>query len=188
MCGIGGVLYRDRERAVRREVLERMCRSILHRGPDDEGIFVDRNVGLGMRRLNVIDLVTGHQPISNEDGHIWIVFNGEIYNYRDLREELEKKGHRFATNTDTETIVHAYEEYGIDCIEKFNGIFTFEYVPAPLSIFKGIMKLPAGHILILKNGECSLHRYWDLRFRRLAGSEEDLGEALYDLLSDSVRL
>src|SRR5919197_54624 len=249
MCGIGGVLYRDRERAVRREVLERMCRSILHRGPDDEGIFVDRNVGLGMRRLNVIDLVTGHQPISNEDGHIWIVFNGEIYNYRDLREELEKKGHRFATNTDTKTIVHAYEEYGIDCIENFNGMFafaiwdrrdqtlvlardrlgvkplyyflnddclvfgselksllevpevpksldhealdcffTFEYVPAPLSIFKGIMKLPAGHILILKNGECSLHRYWDLRFRRLAGSEEDLGEALYDLLSDSVRL
>ena len=95
------------------------------RGPDDEGYFVDRNAGLGMRRLKVIDLNTGHQPISNEDGRFWIVFNGEIYNYRELRSELEAKGHKFSTHSDTETIIHAYEEYGEDCVSKLNGMFAF---------------------------------------------------------------
>jgi asparagine synthase (glutamine-hydrolysing) len=102
-----------------------MCEAMVHRGPDDEGFFVDQNVGLGMRRLNVIDVVTGHQPISNEDGRIWTIFNGEIYNYRELRADLQKRGHRFSTHTDTETIVHAYEEYGEDCVQKLNGMFAF---------------------------------------------------------------
>ena len=125
MCGITGIVYRDRHKPVSLDDLKKMCTTLVHRGPDDKGFFVDRNVGLGMRRLNVIDLVTGHQPISNEDGRIWIVFNGEIYNYPELRQELENKGHKFSTNSDTETIVHAYEEHGEDCVKKLNGMFAF---------------------------------------------------------------
>ncbi|HEU4345172.1 MAG TPA: asparagine synthetase B, partial [Candidatus Binatia bacterium] len=92
MCGISGIIYGDRNRPVSIDDVKRMCRTLTHRGPDDEGFFIRDNVGLGMRRLKVIDLVTGHQPISNEDGSIWIVFNGEIYNYPELRRELEHKG------------------------------------------------------------------------------------------------
>jgi asparagine synthase (glutamine-hydrolysing) len=226
-----------------------MCKTLIHRGPDDEGYFIEHNVGLGMRRLNVIDLVTGHQPISNEDGRIWIVFNGEIYNYRELRKELEKAGHEFSTKTDTETIIHAYEEYGEDCVTKLNGMFafaiwdsleqklflardrlgikplyyfvtedclvfgselkaileyeeiprkidlealdsflTFEYIPAPLSIFKGIKKLLPGHILTLQDGKVTIHRYWNIQFNSFKGNEEELGQALYDLLKDAVRM
>ena len=116
MCGIAGIVYDDRCKAVTLHDVRRMSDTLTHRGPDDEGFFLDRNVGLGMRRLKVIDLETGHQPISNEDGSVWIVFNGEIYNYPELRRELEQKGHKFSTNTDTETIVHAYEEYGENCV------------------------------------------------------------------------
>src|SRR5437667_426485 len=124
MCGIAGVIYDDRSRAVQPEELKRMSDTLTHRGPDDEGFFVDQNVGLAMRRLNVIDLVTGHQPISNEQGSVWIVFNEEIYNFPELRRELESKGHRFSTDTATETIVHAYETYGEDCVKKVNGKFS----------------------------------------------------------------
>src|SRR5215510_2473742 len=202
-----------------------------------------------MRRLNVIDLVTGHQPISNEDGSVWIVFNGEIYNYPELRRKLEEKGHTFSTHTDTETIVHAYEEYGENCVTKLNGMFafaiwdgrheklflardrigvkplyyffnncylafgselkailecrhvpraidrqaldaflTFEYIPAPLSIFSEVKKLLPGHLLVLQNGKVSTRQYWDLQFNRLAGDEPGLSQALYDLLKDAVRM
>src|SRR6266516_1836619 len=123
MCGIAGVIYDDRSRAVQPEELKRMSDTLTHRGPDDDGFFVDRNVGLGMRRLNVIDLVTGHQPISNEDGSIWIVLNGERYNDAELRKELQKKGHKFSTNSDTETVVHGYEEYGENCVKNLKGLF-----------------------------------------------------------------
>jgi asparagine synthase (glutamine-hydrolysing) len=102
-----------------------MTDTIIHRGPDDEGIFSDGKVGLGMRRLSIIDVAGGHQPIENEDGTVRVVFNGEIYNYRTLRSELQGKGHRFRTQTDTEVIVHAYEEHGVDCVKRFNGIFAF---------------------------------------------------------------
>ncbi|PYU96293.1 MAG: asparagine synthase (glutamine-hydrolyzing) [Acidobacteria bacterium] len=247
MCGIAGVIYDDRSRAVQPEELKRMSDTLTHRGPDDEGFFVDQNVGLAMRRLNVIDLVTGHQPISNEDGSVWIVFNGEIYNFPELRRELESKGHRFSTNTDTETIVHAYEEYGEDCVKKLNGMFafaiwdqrlrklmlardrlgvkpvyyflneralvfgsepkaviehpevpaaldlealdsflTFEYVPAPLSIFQGVKKLPAGHVLVKQNGKVSIRRYWEIPYTERQTSEEDLCQELGELLQDSV--
>jgi asparagine synthase (glutamine-hydrolysing) len=125
MCGISGLVYHDRHRSVDPDILKKMCDTMAHRGPDDEGFFFDGGVGLGMRRLSVIDLVSGHQPISNEDGQVWIVFNGEIYNFPQLREELGARGHEFATNTDTETIVHAYEEYGPDCVKKLNGMFSF---------------------------------------------------------------
>lgn len=125
MCGICGVVYCDREQQVEPGVLKNMADAIVHRGPDDEGFFLDRHVGLGMRRLSIIDLSTGKQPIANEDGKIWIVFNGEIYNHQDLRKELELRGHRFKTRTDTEAILHAYEEYGEKCVQKLNGMFAF---------------------------------------------------------------
>ena len=125
MCGICGVVYSDREQHVDGDALKKMCDVITHRGPDDEGYYINQQVGLGMRRLSIIDLSTGKQPISNEDGQIWIVFNGEIYNHKDIREELESKGHQFKTKTDTEAIVHAYEEYGESCVQKLNGMFAF---------------------------------------------------------------
>jgi asparagine synthase (glutamine-hydrolysing) len=226
-----------------------MCNTLVHRGPDDEGYFMEGNVGLGMRRLTVIDLVTGHQPIANEDGRIWIVFNGEIYNYPELRKTLEQQGHVFATNTDTEAIIHAYEEYGEACVRQLNGMFafaiwdghkrklllardrlgvkplyyflnehclvfgselkallahhevprvidlealdsflTFEYIPAPLSIFQRIHKLLPGHTLVLQDGHVTIRQYWELQFKPLEGPEEELGHALYDLLQDAVRL
>src|SRR5438128_2257515 len=98
---------------------------IRHRGPDDYGYYFNQNVALGHRRLSIIDLSGGSQPISNEDGTVWIVFNGEIFNHTLLRAELEERGHRFRTNSDTEAIVHAYEEYGIDCPKKLRGMFAF---------------------------------------------------------------
>ena len=123
MCGICGQLYCDLQRPVAPETIERMCRSIVHRGPDDQGIYSSGPVGLGSRRLKVIDLETGHQPMANEDETVWIVFTGEIYNYRSLKEELEQKGHRFRTRSDTESIVHAYEEYGEEFLKHLNGMF-----------------------------------------------------------------
>jgi asparagine synthase (glutamine-hydrolysing) len=249
MCGISGIVYHDQHRPVSVEDLRSMCDTLVHRGPDDEGFFVERNVGLGMRRLSIIDLVSGHQPISNENGRVWIVFNGEIYNYPELRQDLERRGHTFTTNTDTESIVHAYEEYGEECVKKLNGMFafaiwdgreqrlllardrlgvkplyyffddrclvfgselkavlahgavpreidpealdnflTFEYIPAPLSIFQGVKKLLPGHMLVLQEGKVSIHPYWQLHCTRLKGCEAELGQALSDLLKDAVRM
>ena len=127
MCGIAGFAEKTPTASVRREadfaLVHRMCDVIRHRGPDDEGIHVEGGVGLGMRRLSIIDLSTGHQPIHSEDDSTWIVFNGEIYNYRELRQELEACGHRFYTSSDTETIVHAYEQWGDDCFARLRGMF-----------------------------------------------------------------
>jgi asparagine synthase (glutamine-hydrolysing) len=124
MCGIAGILEFGDERADS-FVLRQMCNVMAHRGPDDEGVYVDGPVGLGMRRLSIVDLATGHQPISNEDGTVWLVFNGEIYNHLDLREKLIALGHRYRTRSDSETIVHAYEEYGRDCVQHLRGMFAF---------------------------------------------------------------
>jgi asparagine synthase (glutamine-hydrolysing) len=126
MCGIAGFTYQDAGMAAERmALLHQMCRVISHRGPDDQGVMLQGRVGLGMRRLSIIDLQGGRQPISNEDGSIHVVFNGEIYNYQDLRRALEQSGHAFGTATDTESIVHAYEEYGIECVEHLRGMFAF---------------------------------------------------------------
>jgi asparagine synthase (glutamine-hydrolysing) len=125
MCGIYGVVSASPGRIVDTTVLSRMGRVLRHRGPDDEGYRCNEQAGLGMRRLSIIDLVTGQQPVVNEDGSIWLVFNGEIYNYRELRRTLERRGHVFASKGDTEVIVHAYEEYGDHCVEHFNGMFAF---------------------------------------------------------------
>lgn len=249
MCGITGILHHRDHQAVSLEELKKSCDSMVHRGPDDEGFFIDGNIGLGMRRLKIIDLIGGHQPISNEDGRFWVVFNGEIYNYQALRAELENKGHKFATHSDTETIVHAYEEFGPACAHKLNGMFafaiwdrteqklvlvrdrlgvkplyyytddrllafgselkailsfpqvprhidlealdtflTFEYVPAPLSIFRGIRKLPAGHFLTLQKGKTKVTRYWDLPGTEPIDDQAGIDEELCGLLRDSVRL
>jgi asparagine synthase (glutamine-hydrolysing) len=125
MCGICGKLNFDRESRVTPALLKSMADSIQHRGPDDEGFFTSGQVGLGFRRLSIIDLAGGHQPLSNEDETVWIVFNGEIYNYQELRVFLLSKGHRFKTESDTEVIVHLYEEFGEACVEKLRGMFGF---------------------------------------------------------------
>ena len=125
MCGICGKLIFDRAASVPPALLKAMADAIHHRGPDDEGYYTSGPVGLGFRRLSIIDLSTGHQPISNEDGTVWIVFNGEIYNYLELRQLLLAKGHVLKTKTDTEVIVHLYEEFGAGCVEKLRGMFAF---------------------------------------------------------------
>jgi len=125
MCGISGLVFTDPERPIERAVLERMNAAIRHRGPDSDGFYVRPGIGLAMRRLAIVDLHTGDQPLSNEDGSVWIVFNGEIYNYPSLRPELEKRGHVFRTHSDTEAIVHLYEEYGLECVQHLRGMFAF---------------------------------------------------------------
>src|SRR5438874_1383507 len=131
MCGIAGIFnYRD-SIPVDHFQLKRMADSMIHRGPDDEGFFIGGPIGLAHRRLSIIDLAGGHQPMSNEDDSIWVVFNGEIYNYLALREFLVSKGHVFKTRSDTEVIVHAYEEFGVEFVEKLRGMFAFALWDAP---------------------------------------------------------
>jgi asparagine synthase (glutamine-hydrolysing) len=119
MCGICGFNFEDKL------LLKKMCNSIIHRGPDEDGLYLDKNISLGMRRLSIIDIEKGSQPQHNEDEDIWIVFNGEIYNYLDLKSNLENKNHIFYTNSDTEVIIHSYEEYGYECLNKLRGQFAF---------------------------------------------------------------
>lgn len=250
MCGICGIVYADPERPVEAAVVERMCDAIVHRGPDDQGQWVRGNAGIGMRRLSIIDLAGGHQPMANEDETIWIVFNGEIYNHLELRRELTSRGHRFRTRSDTEAIVHAYEEWGERCPEKLNGMFafaiwdrrrrqlllardrigikplyyhhstdklvfaselkslvaagevprqvdvaaldtflTFEYIPAPQSIFAGVRKLPAGHTLLWRQGHgVTTQAYWDLSVNGRTVDGESAPAELRELLTDAVRM
>ena len=123
MCGIAGIVDSEIGATVEQSIIHQMCEVITHRGPDDEGIYARAGVGLGMRRLSIIDVAGGHQPVFNEDKSIWIVFNGEIYNFPELRPGLEKRGHRFYTHSDTEVIVHLYEEMGPACISQLRGMF-----------------------------------------------------------------
>jgi len=129
MCGICGIIDYKQNTVINNELIQRMCTAMNHRGPDGGGIFIDKNdisVGLGHRRLSIIDLSpAGQQPMSNEDKKIWIVFNGEVYNFRDLREDLYRKGHIFKSNTDTEVVLHLYEEYSKECVKFLRGMFAF---------------------------------------------------------------
>jgi asparagine synthase (glutamine-hydrolysing) len=125
MCGIAGIAGERDDGWVNYDIIHQMCQTIIHRGPDDEGVFVKDGMGLGMRRLSIIDLAGGQQPVFNEDRTCWLVFNGEIYNFKELRRELENKGHRFQSHTDTEVIVHLYEDLGADCVRKLRGMFAF---------------------------------------------------------------
>src|SRR5215204_1250715 len=256
MCGIAGYIdfWESRLRGSadhRAAVLTNMCQIIRHRGPDDQGMLVTDGVALGMRRLSIIDLEGGHQPISGEDGSATIVFNGEIYNFQELKNQLERCGHVFKTNSDTEAIVHAYEEYGPSCVDHLRGMFAFAiwdarkeqlfvardrvgkkplyytttpngtfvfgselksllqhedvsretdpvavdayltlgYIPDPLSIFRGIHKLPPGHHLTFAKGETRVCEYWDFEFElEERRTEDDYLDELRSLLVESVRL
>src|SRR6185503_19034486 len=126
MCGINGIALSSRSgRSVDQSVLERMRDVITHRGPDEAGIFVDANIGLGHRRLSIVDVASGHQPMTNEDGSLQIIYNGEVYNHADYRDDLEALGHVYRTHCDTETILHLYEEHGDGCVNYLRGMFAF---------------------------------------------------------------
>ncbi|MGQ0810832.1 MAG: asparagine synthetase B family protein, partial [Nitrospiraceae bacterium] len=124
MCGIVGAVNPD-VRAIDQALIRRMCALITRRGPDDDGFYFGDCVGLGMRRLAIIDVHAGKQPIHNEDKTVWVVFNGEIYNYRELRQDLEKRGHQLLTSSDTECLVHLYEDFGDECVSHLRGMFAF---------------------------------------------------------------
>ena len=124
MCGIAGLYNFKTQKPIQLESIKKMVSALNHRGPDECGFLVDRNFGMGMSRLSIIDLSSGSQPLANENNTIWIVFNGEIFNYLELREELVKRGHKFKTHSDTEVIVHTYEEYGLDFLNHLNGQFA----------------------------------------------------------------
>ncbi|MBI3008427.1 MAG: asparagine synthase (glutamine-hydrolyzing) [Candidatus Omnitrophica bacterium] len=251
MCGICGIVS---PKTIDEKLLRSMCRVLTHRGPDDEGIYlnkgVEKRIGLGHKRLSIIDLGGGHQPMHNEDETVWIVFNGEIYNFQDLRKWLEQNGHKFYTYTDTEVIIHLYEERGAECLNELRGMFafaiwdenkkrlflardrvgkkpvvyayqdnefifaselksilehprikreiepcaldlylTYQYVPSPWTIFKGINKLPPAHYLIYENGKVTINRYWELPWTpKMKIDEEEACEETIRLLEESTKL
>lgn len=249
MCGICGIFDRSGN-PIDSALLERMTKILNHRGPDGEGYFLHKEIGLGHRRLSIIDVEGGTQPIFNEDETLQIVFNGEIYNFIELRNELKSFSHQFRTLSDTEVIVHAYEQWGADCLKHFNGmfsfaiwdknkhelflardhlgikplyyslvgnqlifgseikallqvpgcpreididaladLFTFRYVPSPKTLFKGIFKLPPGHLLKATKNNIQINRYWNSVPRlRKDWREQELIEEYQVLLEDAVRL
>ncbi|MBL0387026.1 asparagine synthase (glutamine-hydrolyzing) [Tumebacillus sp. ITR2] len=247
MCGIVG-LFNKTGHPVDQNVLEAMSDQIVHRGPDDMGVHLQDNIGLGFRRLSIIDLEGGHQPLCNEDGTVWISFNGEIYNYQEIRRGLVSRGHQFKTDSDTEVIVHLYEEKGVDCVKDLRGMFcfaiydsknrqvmiardhfgikpcyytetqdaliwgseiksllehpgvrrdvnpesfwnylTFQYAPDPLTMFKGIHKLPAAHFMVIKDGKYKIERYWDLKFEEEQRPISYYIEGTREIIRNSVR-
>ena len=254
MCGITGWANLDSYTPPpdgARELLHAMCERMVHRGPDSEGSYVTSGVALGMRRLAIIDLVTGEQPVFNEDKSVAVVLNGEIYNYRELRADLERRGHSFRSASDTEVLPHLYEEYGDEMIRELNGMFafalwdnrrrrlliardrfgekplywgvfdktllfasepkvllahpavkpalnlqalrqylSFDYVPAPLSIYDGINKLPAAYKLVIEDGRLYTERYWCLSYKTAepVPSENEAAEHLRELMADAVRM
>jgi asparagine synthase (glutamine-hydrolysing) len=247
MCGIAGVVSTEE---IDPDLVRRMCTTIEHRGPDGSGFHAGPGVALGMRRLAIIDVAGGQQPVSNEDGTVVAVFNGEIYNFLDLRAELLRQGHRFTTNGDSECLVHLYEEHGDNLVHRLRGMFafaiwdarrsrlllardrlgkkplywrsdgvglsfaselkalledhtfhrridhvalhhylTYQYVPAPWSIFAGVQKLPAGHLLVWENGRASVRCYWRVNFApQPVGSEAEAGERLRELLLEATKI
>ena len=254
MCGIAGWANLDSGTPPMfgdEVVLHSMCERMVHRGPDSEGLWLGHGIALGMRRLAIIDLAGGEQPVWNEDKTVVAVMNGEIYNFREIRKSLEALGHKFNSQTDTEVLPHLYEEFGEMMVERLNGMFafalwdlrkkklliardrfgekplyygvfdnklifaseakvllenpavkteinlnalrqylSFDYVPAPDSIYKGISKLPAAHLLTLENGNIKTRRYWQLSFKKSSEklSVREASQQLGELLADSVRM
>ena len=251
MCGICGIFNYGSHEPVSLEQLQAMNDTLRHRGPNDEGRYTDVDLGLAMRRLSIIDIGGGKQPIHNEDRTIWIVFNGEIFNYPKLKRYLEGKGHTFYTRSDTETIVHLYEEHGDDCVNYLRGMFAFAlwdgpsrslllardrvgikplfycdtgkgellfssepkallaspkvsrdmdlqgldayfaygYIPAPLSIYRSIRKLPAGHVMKIRRSGSSIRKYWDLYFRPERGKPESYFAGKFEeIFSEAVKM
>jgi asparagine synthase (glutamine-hydrolysing) len=250
MCGIFGILDTKERLDTKKHSIPNSTEILKHRGPDNFGHFLDSNVYLGHRRLSIIDLDTGDQPIFNEDRSKCIIFNGEIYNFKDIRNELEYKGHIFTTDSDTEVIIHAYEEWGVDCLEKLRGMFAFaiwdtlqkklflardrlgikplfyafhenvfyfasemkailqnksfpreidydglisyfqlSYIPAPVTIFKHIFKLPAGHSILVSDGNIEIRKYWDLEFAPdYSRSENYFIECILGYLEETIKM
>ena len=251
MCGIAGRFNYRSGAPVDPRVVGGMCELLAHRGPDGEGVWTDGAIGLGHRRLAIIDLSpAGRQPMTAIGGDLTITFNGEIYNFQVIRRELEARGHRFASRTDTEVILAAYREWGVDCLSRFRGMFAFaiwdagnrtlfiardrvgkkplhylvdsdglafasepkaffadpgfrpepnlealsaylsyQYVPSPLSAFKGVHKLPPAHYLLIRDGRVTVHRYWKLSYAtKQQVSHDDACAELLDRLRDAVRL
>ena len=246
MCGIAGFIYKDRE--AEEKLLRKMLSLIIHRGPDEEGVYVKDNCAIGMRRLNIIDLNTGSQPIFSKDRKKVIVYNGEFYPFKKFRDDLEEK-YEFYTKTDTEVILHLYEEYGLSFVEKLSGMYaiaiwdetekklilvrdrvgikplyytltdsgtivfgsepktillhpevkrevdpqalelflSLEYIPAPLSIFKNIRKLPPAHFLIYKEGKIEVREYWKIENKTFKAEENEYIEGIDKLLEKSVK-
>ncbi len=249
MCGICGLSPSD-TRTPDKHLLEKMTKAIIHRGPDSDGFHAEPGIGLGMRRLAIIDVEGGDQPIPNEDESLWVIFNGESHNFPELYADLVKKGHEFRTRSDTECILHLYEEYGDDCVNHLRGQAAFalwdrknkklllardrmgkkplyytiqdgtlhfaselsallvslpqtpeinleaidlylslQYIPDPLTAYRGIYKLPPAHRLVWQNGAAKLERYWDYTYQpKHTASEEELIEELRTLLKESVKM
>ena len=250
MCGIACILHDERARPVDPGLLKRMSDRIAHRGPDAEGFHLEPGVGLASRRLAIIDLETGQQPIADEEGKIWVVFNGEIYNHPELRQELMRRGHVLRTRSDTETLVHLYQEHGDGLVHHLRGMFAFalwdstrrrlllardrlgkkplhyarvsgglaaaseikallacpgvdttldleamdlflsyQSVPAPRTIYRGVRKLPPGHLMTVEDGRVEIRRYWSIPSREpLRIDEQECEEELLRLLREAVRL
>ncbi len=261
MCGIAGAVWTDPQRVIDHDLIGRMTEVLAHRGPDDCGLHESEyrlrppyepqpGVALGHRRLSIIDIEGGRQPMSNEDNSVWVVFNGEIYNFAALRNRLEGSGHKFRTRCDTEVIVHLYEDEGVDCFTHFNGMFavaiwdatrrrlvlardrlgqkplvyrhepgrllfasqlksllqvpgvpreidpssldeylTYQYVPHPNCILRGIHKLPPGHVAVYQDDKLDVQPYWQPDFARETDLREaECAERLDELLTDAVRL
>ncbi len=257
MCGITGAVWGPKASGIDQQTLERMSDALRHRGPDDRHTYFAHHrdgegreigVGLGFRRLSIIDLAGARQPMTNEDGSIWLVFNGEIYNFRDLRRRLEGAGHQFATHGDGESILHLYEDIGTDCFQHLNGMFavalwdsrrcrlvlgrdrlgkkplyytvqgdrllfaselksfaevpgwkpeidpaaideflTYQYIPHPRTIWKGVRKLEPGHYAVFQNGQLTVSRYWDFDPSRESELTQPQAIAsLRELLDDSI--
>jgi asparagine synthase (glutamine-hydrolysing) len=244
MCGIAGALGADAA-----GVIERMTEALFHRGPDDGGYYRDNHIAIGQRRLSIIDIEGGQQPIANEDGRLQLVCNGEIYNSPQLRRDLEARGHRFRTRTDVEVILHLYEDHGPDCVEHLQGMFAFaiwdrddqtlmlardhlgqkplfywhdggdrflfasevkailaagvegaidldglwhyvalRFLPDEHTFFKGVRKLPAASMLLLRGGRIAVRRYWDLDFTsKIRASEPEILDELDRRLRETVR-
>jgi asparagine synthase (glutamine-hydrolysing) len=210
VCGIYGAFSTDAERPTRADVLERMAHVLGHRGPDGGGSHLAGPFGMGMCRLSIVDLASGDQPISNEDGTIWVVFNGEIYNYRELTADLITRGHRFATASDSEVLVHLYEEHAERCVEHLRGMFAFAiwdgphrelllgrdrlgiYGSDPLSILDGEAKVSPGHTITVRaGGPAAPRRYWQptdhFKAEGAPGNEEQLADDLRRRLEEAVR-
>ncbi len=249
MCAICGII--NNKNRVDEGLLRKMTDIMDYRGPDESGFFLKGNVGLGHRRLKIIDLYTGQQPLANEDNTVFLVCNGEIYNFKELRSELEKKGHRFRSQSDNEVILHLYEQEGVECLKRLRGMFalaiwdskekriflardrigkkplvycetsegflfaseikslllhpevrkdidpfaldlflTYQAVPAPHTIFKGVRKLPAAHYLLWQNRRVEIKRYWDVDFTKKIRlkSEYEYAELLWEKLTEATRI
>ena len=180
MCGIAGIAGRDDPACV-----GRMCDALFHRGPDDQGIFSDKGVSIGMRRLAIIDCQGGHQPIHNEDASVWIVFNGEIYNFQEIRSGLVRRGHTFTSSSDTEVIVHLYEEYGEECLDHLRGMFAFAiWDREKETLFLARDRLGIKPLIYTFDGECLVFAS-EVRALLSAGISQDgfNPEALNDYLT-----